>query len=200
MPRMRARYAGAIMLALLTGASMPTDKDQTIRASVVIYLLHRKKHRNDRIVRLSLQRIVRTSHAGVTRSEWLKDPALYKICIAQAFAIRLPGGTQDMNATTIKTIVLAAALAAGGCAGTASQRGVLATDEEQGRTITRDPDARFRHHRQEAALRAVIQTLQDFGFIIDRADAVLGAVERDRARRLSPAHDRDGPAPRRHPG
>jgi hypothetical protein len=36
------------------------------------------KSRNDHFVRLSLQRIVRTSSPGVTRSEWLKDPALYQ--------------------------------------------------------------------------------------------------------------------------
>ena len=77
------QIAGAIVLALLTGASMPTDKDQTIRASVVVYPAPGKT-RNDHIVRLSLQRIVRTSHAGVTRSEWLKDPALY-----QGFFVKL---------------------------------------------------------------------------------------------------------------
>lgn len=71
------QIAGAVVLALLTGVSMPTDRDQTIRASVVVYPASGKS-RNDHFVRLSLQRIVRTSSPGVTRSEWLKDPALYQ--------------------------------------------------------------------------------------------------------------------------
>jgi hypothetical protein len=71
------QIAGAIVLALLTGVTMPIDKDQTIRATVVVYPAPGRT-RNDHLVRLSLQRIVRTSNASSTRSEWLKDPALYQ--------------------------------------------------------------------------------------------------------------------------
>ncbi len=80
-----------------------------------------------------------------------------------------------MKALTMKAILLAAALAAGGCAGTASQKEVLATDKSQVEQRAFQTRA-FDTSDKEQTLRAVIQTLQDFGFIIDRADAVLGAV------------------------
>lgn len=80
-----------------------------------------------------------------------------------------------MNAALIRAVALAAALAAGGCAGTASQREVLATDKSQVEQRAYQTRA-FDTTDKEQALRAVIATLQDFGFIIDRADPVLGVV------------------------
>lgn len=80
-----------------------------------------------------------------------------------------------MNAASIRAIALAAALAASGCAGTASQREVLATDKSQVEQRAYQTRA-FDTTDKEQALRAVIATLQDFGFIIDRADPVLGVV------------------------
>jgi len=80
-----------------------------------------------------------------------------------------------MKAHTIGVIILASALAAGGCTGTASRREVLATDKSQVEQRAFQTRA-FDTTDKEQTLRAVIQTLQDFGFIIDRADAVLGAV------------------------
>lgn len=77
------QLAGAIVLAVLTGVSMPLDKDQTIRATVVVYPAPGAA-RNSHLVRISLQRVVRTTHAQHTRSEWLKDPALY-----QGFFVKL---------------------------------------------------------------------------------------------------------------
>ncbi|HET9403289.1 MAG TPA: hypothetical protein VFO57_01765 [Burkholderiales bacterium] len=72
--------------------------------------------------------------------------------------------------------VLAAAFAAlGGCALTGSQREVLATNQSQVAQRAYQTRA-FDTTDQEQTLRAIIATLQDFGFIIDRADPVLGIV------------------------
>jgi hypothetical protein len=71
------QIARAVVIAILTGVSMPLDKDQTIRASVVVFPAQREKN-NNHLVRISLQRVVRTTDPRFVRSEWLKDPELYQ--------------------------------------------------------------------------------------------------------------------------
>ncbi|HET9403288.1 MAG TPA: hypothetical protein VFO57_01760 [Burkholderiales bacterium] len=71
------QIAGAIVIGLLTGAMIPTDRDQTIRATVIVFPAPGEKKGNY-FVRIGLQRAVRTTDPGVTRREWLKDPALYQ--------------------------------------------------------------------------------------------------------------------------
>lgn len=81
-----------------------------------------------------------------------------------------------MSSRSVKLLALAAACGAfGGCAGTGSQREVLATDKSQVEQRAYQTRA-FDTTDKEQTLRAVISTLQDFGFIIDRADLVLGTV------------------------
>ena len=81
-----------------------------------------------------------------------------------------------MKSCYILPVALAAACAAlGGCAATASQREVLAVNESQVAQRAYQTRA-FDTTSTEQTLRAVISTLQDFGFIIDRADAALGVV------------------------
>jgi len=70
------QLARAVVIAIFTGISIPLDKDQTIRASVVVFPAPGER-KNDHLVRISLQRVVRTDR-GITRSEWLKDPELYQ--------------------------------------------------------------------------------------------------------------------------
>ena len=79
-----------------------------------------------------------------------------------------------MNPRIVKFAVLVAACAMfGGCA--ATQREVLAMDQSQVEQRAYQTRA-FDTTDKEQTLRAVIATLQDFGFIIDRADLVLGTV------------------------
>ena len=72
-----AQLAGAIVIVLLGGVAPPLDLDQTIRATVVVFPASGEK-KDNHLVRVSLQRIVRTTGSGVTRNQWLKDPALYQ--------------------------------------------------------------------------------------------------------------------------
>ena len=66
-----------ILTGVFTGVSMPLDKDQTIRASVVVFPAMGEK-KNNHLVRISLQRVVRTTDPRFVKSEWLKDPELYQ--------------------------------------------------------------------------------------------------------------------------
>ena len=81
-----------------------------------------------------------------------------------------------MNPQAVKLTVLVAACAIfGGCAATGSQKEVLATDQSQVEQRAYQTRA-FDTTDKEQTLRAVIATLQDLGFLIDRADLVLGVV------------------------
>ncbi len=71
-------------------------------------------------------------------------------------------------------LVVAAALLLGACAST-SIRHVLGTDSSQ--VALRSIQTRaFDTTEREDTLRTVIATLQDLGFVIDKADDVLGTV------------------------
>ena len=74
----------AVVIVILTGISMPLDRDQTIRASVVVFPASGEK-KNNHLVRISLQRVVRTTDIRLIKSEWLKDSELY-----QGFFTKLP--------------------------------------------------------------------------------------------------------------
>ena len=71
------QIARSVVIAILFGVSTPVDKDQTIRASVVVFPASGEK-KNNHLVRISLQRVVRTTNPGLVRSEWLNDPELYQ--------------------------------------------------------------------------------------------------------------------------
>ena len=71
-------------------------------------------------------------------------------------------------------LVISAALLLGACAST-STRHVLGTDSSQ--VALRSIQTRaFDTTQREETLRTVIATLQDLGFVIDKADDVLGTV------------------------
>ncbi len=71
-------------------------------------------------------------------------------------------------------LIVAAALLLGACAST-STRHVLGTDSSQ--VALRSIQTRaFDTTEREDTLRTVIATLQDLGFVIDKADDVLGTV------------------------
>lgn len=62
-----------------------------------------------------------------------------------------------------------------GCAGIASQRHVLGTDESQVKLRSIQTRA-FDTLDKEKIQRTIISTLQDLGFVIQKADAELGSV------------------------
>lgn len=70
------QVAGALLLALFTGAVMPIDSRQRIRASLVT-----RPHGPDDgsiAVRITFQRIVWNTNNQVSKVEGLTDPALYQ--------------------------------------------------------------------------------------------------------------------------
>jgi hypothetical protein len=69
------QIAAAIAVAVLTGAYVPTDKNQKIRASLVTKPVDDGKSTN---VRVTFQRTVWNTQGNVTRIEGLKDPELYQ--------------------------------------------------------------------------------------------------------------------------
>jgi hypothetical protein len=76
------QQVAAVLLALL-GASMPTDKEQKMRASVVTrpvgeYGEHMPVTVKYILVRVTFQRIVWNTQGQVTRSESLADPKIYQ--------------------------------------------------------------------------------------------------------------------------
>jgi cell division protein FtsB len=81
-----------------------------------------------------------------------------------------------MNPRIVKLTVLVVACAIlAGCGARRAKKEVLATDQSQVEQRSYQTRA-FDTTDTEQMLRAVIATLQDFGFIIDRADAALGVV------------------------
>jgi len=68
------QIAGAIILGILTGAVIPVDKHQKMRASVVT----RVKNDGFIIVRVTFQRVVWNTQGQVSKSEALNDPKHYQ--------------------------------------------------------------------------------------------------------------------------
>ncbi len=75
------QIAGAVVIAVLTGAVTPVDKSQLIRASLVTYPItidESDKSKCRTAVRVTFQRIVRNTENRVTRRECINDPEIYK--------------------------------------------------------------------------------------------------------------------------
>jgi hypothetical protein len=70
------QIVGAIFLAALTGAVVPTDKDQKMRACLVT--CPSVTNKQSVAVRVTFQRIVWNSNGQVTRREGLDDPKIYQ--------------------------------------------------------------------------------------------------------------------------
>jgi hypothetical protein len=82
--------------------------------------------------------------------------------------------TQNLShSSTAAAIVIAVALALGGCATTDSR--ILDSDQSQVQLRAMQSRA-FDTADRDLVLRNIIATLQDLGFVIDRADQTLGTV------------------------
>ena len=69
------QIAGAIVLAILVGVHMPTDKHQKIRASMVTKLVD---DGSDTMVRITFQRVVWNTQNQISKNERLNEPKLYQ--------------------------------------------------------------------------------------------------------------------------
>lgn len=72
------QIAGAIVLALFTGAVIPVDENQKIRASVVTSRLKEGKVDQGVTVRVTFQRIIWNTAKEVTTVERLNEPREYQ--------------------------------------------------------------------------------------------------------------------------
>lgn len=66
---------GAVVVAILLGVSMPTDKNQRIRACLVTKSVDSG---SDTIVRITLQRTVWNTQNAISKNEGLNDPKIYQ--------------------------------------------------------------------------------------------------------------------------
>ena len=72
---------GAIFVALFTGAVMPVDKEQLIRASLVtnpVYIDENDKSKCQTSVRVTFQRVVTNTQNQITRLECIEEPKIYQ--------------------------------------------------------------------------------------------------------------------------
>jgi hypothetical protein len=75
------QIVAAILVAALTGAVMPIDKEQLVRASLVTTPIHvgdADKTAFQTAVRVTFQRIVTNDRGQVSRLEFINDPKLYQ--------------------------------------------------------------------------------------------------------------------------
>jgi hypothetical protein len=75
------QIAGAIIIAMLTGAVTPIDKEQLIRASLITYPITIDKVDKSKCrtaVRVTFQRIVTSNQNQVTRRECIIEPEIYQ--------------------------------------------------------------------------------------------------------------------------
>jgi len=75
------QIAGAVFLALLTGAVTPVDKQQLIRASLVTRPVHideTDKSKCQTAVRITFQRIVINTQGQITRREGINEANIYQ--------------------------------------------------------------------------------------------------------------------------
>jgi hypothetical protein len=75
------QIVGAIIVALLTGAYTPYDKEQLIRASLVTYPITIDKTDKSKCrtaVRVTFQRIITNTQNQVTRRECIIEPEIYQ--------------------------------------------------------------------------------------------------------------------------
>lgn len=76
---------------------------------------------------------------------------------------------------SVSTILMFGALTLTGCGGMESQRHVMSSSASQLQMRTIQTRS-FETSDRELAMRTVIATLQDLGFVIDKADLTLGSV------------------------
>ena len=69
------QVAGAVFLAILTGAVVPIDDKQKMRASVITRLTDDD---NSMLVRVTFQRVVWNTQGQVSKSESMNDPEIYQ--------------------------------------------------------------------------------------------------------------------------
>ena len=67
------QVAGAVMMAVLFGVSMPIDQNQKIRASLVTRPTDKKTN-----LRVTFQRVVWNTQGQVSRTESIEDPKIYQ--------------------------------------------------------------------------------------------------------------------------
>jgi hypothetical protein len=75
------QVAGAIFIALLTGAVTSIDKEQLIRASLITYPIHlddKDKSKCRSAVRITFQRVVTNSQRQITRREGINEAKIYQ--------------------------------------------------------------------------------------------------------------------------
>ena len=75
------QVAGAIFLAILTGAVTPIDKEQLIRASLITRPIHideTDKSKCQTAVRITFQRIVTNTQGQITRREGINEAEIYQ--------------------------------------------------------------------------------------------------------------------------
>lgn len=75
------QVVGAVLLALLTGAVTPIDKEQLIRASLVTRPVHideTEKSKCQTAVRITFQRIVSNTQGGISRREGINEAEIYQ--------------------------------------------------------------------------------------------------------------------------
>lgn len=70
------QVAGAILVAALGGGAMPIDKEQLIRASVVVQPASTSS--STILVRVTFQRVITNTHGDETKREEIVDPLIYK--------------------------------------------------------------------------------------------------------------------------
>jgi hypothetical protein len=73
--RETGQIVGAVVVAVLLGVYMPTDKNQKIRASLVTKQVD---NGSDTIVRITLQRTVWNTHNEISKNEGINDPKIYQ--------------------------------------------------------------------------------------------------------------------------
>jgi len=72
---------GAILFAVLTGAVMPIDKEQLIRASIVtcpVQIDENDKSKCRTTLRVTFQRVVTNTAGQTTRLECIEEPEIYR--------------------------------------------------------------------------------------------------------------------------
>jgi hypothetical protein len=76
-----SQVVGAVVVALMTGAVMPIDKEQLIRASLVTRPIHiddTDKSMCRTAVRITFQRIVSNTQGQITRREGIHEAEIYQ--------------------------------------------------------------------------------------------------------------------------